>query len=271
MLSTSLRVRAEHFAQPWFQQRRAELHLIETLHRKHWEYCVISQLYAQHLRQGGRVLGFGVGQEPLPAWFASRGASVLATDQPPAQAGAWAETGQYAGGLLALQCPTICDPETFTAQVGLAYVDMTALPEPLCRGAYDLCWSACAVEHLGSIEAALQFLTRVMATLRPGGLSVHTTELQTTEFSRRLAAGGTVLFQPEDLLALHARLDAQGDQLWTLDLQAGDLPADRHVDEPPFTGDTPHLQLRVFGEVGGRRQDFVTTSVALVMERGGKA
>jgi hypothetical protein len=125
------------------------------------------------------------------------------------------------------------------------------------------------VEHLSSIEASIQAMCTMMRCLAPGGLAIHTTELQIGCYDTRLALGGTVLFQPDDLLRLQDRLAAQGDRLWPLDLAAGSLAADRHLGEPPFTGDTPHLTLRVFGEVGGRRTGFVTTSIALIASRGG--
>ena len=53
-------------------------------HRKLWEYVMICQALWERgmLRAGRRGCGFGVGQEPLPALFASLGCEVLAADAP---------------------------------------------------------------------------------------------------------------------------------------------------------------------------------------------
>ena len=55
-------------------------------HRKIWEYVMICQALWERgmLRAGRRGCGFGVGQEPLPALFASFGCEVLAADAPAA-------------------------------------------------------------------------------------------------------------------------------------------------------------------------------------------
>ena len=53
-------------------------------HRKVWEYVMVCQALWERgmLRAGRRGCGFGVGQDPLPALFASLGCEVLATDAP---------------------------------------------------------------------------------------------------------------------------------------------------------------------------------------------
>lgn len=269
MLSHSWRVRAADFAQPWFQARRQELGLPETLHRKWWEYGVIAAVYHEQVGQGGRVLGLGVGREPLPAWFAARGAEVVASNLPPERAGVWAASGQYVDHLEALDSPLLCDLGTLRERVTLLFADMTALPQAVRQGTYDLVWSACAIEHVGSLEACLRVVCDAMACLKPGGVAVHTTELQLGDLTTRLDTGGTVLLQPADLEHLRWLLAEQGDTLWPLDLDAGDTEADRTIDamlddQPSL----PHLSLRVYGLVAGQRRDFVTTSVALIGQRG---
>ena len=51
------------------------------LHRKVWEWCFIAQALQDNdlLRPGKTGLGFAVGQEPLTALFAQRGARIVAT------------------------------------------------------------------------------------------------------------------------------------------------------------------------------------------------
>ena len=49
---------------------------------------------------------------------------------------------------------------------------MNAVPD---IGRFDLIWSCCALEHLGSPEAGLKFVRHTLGLLEPGGVSVHTT------------------------------------------------------------------------------------------------
>ena len=53
-----------------------------VLHRKLWEWIFIIEALSERgmLTAGRRGLGFGVGQDPLAAIFASHGVSVVATD-----------------------------------------------------------------------------------------------------------------------------------------------------------------------------------------------
>ncbi|MFC7553839.1 methyltransferase domain-containing protein [Pseudoroseomonas wenyumeiae] len=86
---------------------------------------------------------------------------MLATDLDPAdpRAARWIGTGQHA--------PPPALP--FRA------VDMTRIPRDL-HGQFDLVWSACALEHLGSLRAGENFILEAMRCLKPGGIAIHTTE-----------------------------------------------------------------------------------------------
>ena len=87
------------------------------LHRKLWEFCYIDEaLYERGLLAPGETgLGFGVGEEPLPALFASYGCSVVATDMDSdgAQAAGWAGSHQHMGNLAAMNSRGLCDPRVF--------------------------------------------------------------------------------------------------------------------------------------------------------------
>jgi hypothetical protein len=195
---------------------------------------------------------------------------MLATAQAPIQAGAWADTAQYASSLEVLRRPAICPDEVFRQRVQLRQVDMTRLPADLAQGQFALLWSSCACEHVGSLPHSLDFLCLAMACLQPGGVAVHTTEWQIDAPDwPGLVVGGTVLFRPNDLVGLDLALGRQGDRLWPLDLTPGLLPADFDVD--PMVEDrprVPHLALRVYGLHRGQRHPFTTTSIALIMTRG---
>lgn len=252
--------RQSHFETGWFAWWCTQLGAHSGYHRKLWELVFICQALHERglLVEGSRGLGFGVGREPLSACFAARGCVITATDQ--AADGAvdtgWAGSGQHAPGKAALSRPDLCPPDVFDRSVSFRPVDMNAVPDDL-QG-YDFCWSACALEHLGSLQAGMDFIARSLETLRPGGVAVHTTELNLTSDELTLSEGGTVLYRRRDLQTLVDRLRADGHRVMPLDLDAGDGPVDRYVDIPPYRND-PHLRLSVAG--------FVTTSVGVIVQR----
>ncbi|MBV8302888.1 MAG: hypothetical protein JOZ04_01660 [Acidimicrobiia bacterium] len=134
---------------------------------------------------------------------------------------------------------------------------MTDVPDDL-RG-FDFCWSLCAMEHLGSLEAGLHFVERSLDCLRPGGVAVHTTELNLSSDVSTLDGGTTVLYRKRDLESLVAQLEAGGHKVAPLDLDPGDGVLDAYVDGPPWIDWPGRPVLRV--DVEG----FVTTSFALVI------
>ena len=169
-------------------------------HRKVWECVSASRAAAeQHgiLEPGRHAVGFGVGQEPIPAALAQAGLTVLATDLDVTEEASteWAATTQHMSDLRFLSLPDIVPDDVLERQVTTRYVDMNSVPEDL--GRFDLVWSCCALEHLGSPEAGLEFIVRTLDLLEPGGVSVHTTELELTprtetsrlRESRRLSEG----------------------------------------------------------------------------------
>lgn len=136
------------------------------LHRKQWEWCfIVKALIDQGAApEGARGLGFGVGREPITAALVNRGCRITATDLPPdGDLGVWSITGQHARALEDLDPKGRCDRAKFAAAVEFLPVDMCAIPDDLRD--YDFCWSACAFEHLGSIDAGLDFVVRSLATL----------------------------------------------------------------------------------------------------------
>lgn len=253
--------RQADFETPWFAWWAESLGEGLRYHRKLWEFVFIAQALHERgvLRMGARGLGFGVGQEPLPAYFAARGCRVTATDLDVAAAAdtGWIETAQHAAGVAPLQRPHLCPPDVLTARVDFRPADMTAIPADLTG--FDFCWSACALEHLGSIAAGLDFIEASLETLRPGGVAVHTTEFNLVSDEATVDFQGTVLFRDRDLRALAERLTARGHRVAPLDLTPGDAPLDRYLDLPPYRAE-PHLKLALEG--------FETTSVGVIVTRG---
>ncbi len=209
------------------------------------------------LEQGRRGLGFGVGVEPLTAVFADRGCRVLATDLHPEEAktAGWVASNQHALNLAMLNDRGICEQDRFVQNVSFRFIDMNEIPGDLVD--FDFTWSACSLEHLGSIAQGLKFIENSLKTLRPGGLAVHTTEFNCSSDKDTIDSGGTVLFRKRDLLALAARLTNAGHQI-ELNFNLGEQPLDRHIDVAPYSSDR-HLKLRI--------AQYVSTSFGLIIRK----
>lgn len=223
----------------WTRYWTAELRATHIIHRKIWELAYVLQTLWQlgKIAPGMRGLGLGCGEEPIPSYLASKGCLITATDLPPddQRAKEWAETTQLAT-LEKLHHPHLVDKETFRKNVTFRAMDMTAIPNDV-RG-YDFCWSICAFEHLGSIEAGAQFMENVIDTLKPGGVSVHTTEFNFANDHETIDNWPTVLFQGKHLADIARRLEAKGCRVMPLDLDVGSRPLDRFIDIPPYAHDT---------------------------------
>jgi SAM-dependent methyltransferase len=234
---------------------------VPRYHRKQWEFCYILQALARHgmLAPGMHGLGFGVGEEPLAALIAQRGAKVMATDldHTVAQALGWVATDQHAANKAALNGRNLCEPEAFERLVDFRVMDMNAVPAEL-AGQFDFCWSACALEHLGSIAQGLAFIEHSVECLAPGGVAVHTTEFNCSSNDGTLDHASTVLFRERDFQALAARLRANGHMI-ELTFDLGDMPLDRHIDIAPYSADN-HLKLQI--------ERWVTTSFGLIIRKG---
>lgn len=256
----SVGCRQEMFEQPYFAYWTDRLGHVLRYHRKLWEFVFICQVLFERriLQPGARGLGFGVGEEPLSALFASMGCKITATDMAPEAAvlAGWTDTQQYAAGKAALRNPLVCPDDKFEDNVSFEVCDMNAIPDTL--SGYDFCWSACALEHLGSIEQGLAFIERSVQCLRPGGLAVHTTELNVSSNDDTVDNMGTVLFRRRDFEALAVRLRAQGHIVAPFDFDPGPRALDRYVDMPPYLFE-PHLKLALEG--------FAATSFGIIVQR----
>jgi hypothetical protein len=271
LLSTVCRY--EHFFSDWYQRWAPRLKLdtpdldpnsaTATLQRKAWEWCAVSQALEERemLRPGRSGCGFAVGTEPLPSAFASRGVSILATDQPLAEnASAWATSNQHAASLDALYKSELIDPDTFKRNVQFKPVDMRELNLPW-REKFDFIWSSCSFEHLGSLELGMTFVLTAMELVKPGGVAVHTTEFNLSSNLDTVDEGFNVIYRRQDLERLDARLRRLSCALAQLDLYGGDHRYDIEFDYPPyFTHGRQHVKLLLDG--------YVSTSVVLIIRKG---
>ncbi len=250
---------ARQFSEPAYQYWCAEIGEAPRLHRKQWEFCFILQALARlgKLAPGMRGLGFGVGREPLAAVMADRGVEVVATDlaAESAVAKGWVATSQHAANRDALNSRRLCAAGDFERRVRFRFVDMNDIDADLTG--FDFCWSACAFEHLGSIDQGLTFLRRSVKTLKPGGVAVHTTEFNCSSNDGTLDHASTVLFRKKDFESAARQLRAEGHRV-VLNFNLGSEALDQHVDIPPYSSDR-HLKLQI--------QSWVTTSFGIIIHK----
>lgn len=248
---------ASDFSQPRFYEMCRLLAHPRQYHRKLWEWTFILHelIEAGVITEGSRGLGFGVGTEALPAVFAASGVNVVATDSP--DPGIWVDGNQHSGSVDQLLHPEVAPDAVVRRQVTHQACDMNDI-DPQLTG-FDFNWSACAFEHLGSIEQGLDFVVNAIEmTLKPGGIGVHTTELNVQSTEDTITEGGTVLFRMSDLQRLADRLTARGHHVDPILVGPPSNAIDLHVDTAPYT--PIHLRLKVAG--------YTTTSVGLVVRRG---
>jgi SAM-dependent methyltransferase len=246
------------FETPEFEFWCREIREPLRYHRKYWEYCYLLQVLATRgmIAPGRRGLGFGVGKEMTVAVLAARGVHITATDLDSITAQKeWVDSGQHAAGLADLNDKWICPSDLFSRLVDFRVEDMNAISPDL--AGYDFAWSLCALEHLGSIPNGLAFVKNSLKCLRPGGLLVHTTELNCISDDGTLDSGPVVIFRRRDFRRLAEELMAEGHHI-ELNFNLGDGDLDHFVDVEPYSA-RRHLRLSVYGHV--------TTSFGLVIQK----
>jgi SAM-dependent methyltransferase len=230
------------------------------MHRKVWEWGFICKALNEQgvLASPSKGLGFAVGEEPLSALFAARGVSVVATDLAikDARRMGWADSGQHTHGLAMLNKRNLCDPGEFRERVRFEDCDMNHI-RPEFNGRFDFVWSACALEHLGSIKLGQEFVYNAMDCLRPGGVAVHTTEYNVSSKTDTVDNEGTVIFRQCDLEPVIDALLCLGHDV-EMDWNDDEESSDKFVNVPPYSHN-PQLKL-LLGQ-------YVTTSISLVIRK----
>lgn len=226
-------------------------------HRKVWEWVfIIHKLReAGMLKHGMRGLVFGVGQEKLPALFAGLGATIVATDAPPEIGAHWSSSLEYSDSLEKLRFPEIVANEIFDQNVSYRHCDMKAIDDELTG--FDFTWSSCCFEHLGSLEAGMQFVVdSVEKTLKVGGIACHTSEFNLSSDESTVEVGETVIYRRKDMLNLVERLRSLGHEVEPFIIAPDSHFMDYYVDVPPYSLE-PHLKLQI--------GQYVATSVGIVV------
>ncbi|MDB5184903.1 MAG: hypothetical protein JWN38_711 [Candidatus Saccharibacteria bacterium] len=228
---------------------------------KFWQNAVMAEILWEHglLTDGKRGLGFGVGEERLPALFAKHGVAITATDQDftTQKAGYWSEQ-ELATGVQSLNKLNICDAEAFNKLVAYRPADMKKIPRALQKAEYDFLWSNCALGHLGSIPAGLEFIENSLKCLKPGGWAVHTTELNILSNDETVTGGSTVIFRIKDVYELQKKLTDQGYVVSPFNLMMGAQKADKRISMWPQFGND-YSKIQVMGHLA--------TQIVLIIQR----
>jgi hypothetical protein len=230
------------FNAPYFAKRVDELKESFATHRKLWEYVEMVQALDDlgMLEPGAEGLGFAVGNEPLSAYFASRGCQIVATDQGDGGRSAkyWKTDGMLCSELQNLNQRQICDQDKFSELVTYRDVDMNQIPDDLKKAQFDFTWSSCSFEHLGSLQKGL----------KPGGFAVHTTEFNCFSNDITLNEEHVVAYRKRDMEYLEGALRQSGSYLFPINYDLGTHQFDRDIDIAPYRR-SPHIKLQVDGHV----------------------
>jgi hypothetical protein len=235
----------------WAKELKQTKEFVENpIHNKFWQNAAIIESINENglLKSGTKAIGFGVGNERVPAMLAKHSIYVTATDQDPetGKQKGW-DNGQLAHGLNSLNKFGICTKAQQNKYIEYRQNDMNKIKKSF-FGKYDIVWSNCALGHLGGIPQGLNFIENSLMCLKPGGIAVHTTELNIISNERTLDSGGTVLFRAKDLEALFFRLRKKGFKCELMKMNLGSTKEDMNVSFEPYP-ENNLLKLSVLGYV----------------------
>lgn len=220
------------------------------LHSKQFQNFAILEAAAAALRNGSvspRAIGFGVGVEQIPAALGKLGFSVVATDFLDGEiAEEWKNTGQLLERVEDLNSRGILSKEDFESKIIFKNLDMNEIPKEF-QGSFDFTWSSCALGHIGGYENGLNFILQSVNLLKPGGLALHTTELDVSNEPDNVAYPNLSLYRLHDLRRVIEILREEGYKVSSLNVPSKwSGRAERFINTEPW-GDRPHLRISVFG------------------------
>ena len=242
-----------------------KMHNLPEHSRKEWEFEAITDVLDNFgmLGSGKRGVGFAVGNEPLSAYYASNGCEILATDLAAKddKSGLWTHTEQSAmSSAESLNMFGICDKDSFKRLVTYRDVDMNCVPEDIRD--YDFCWSSCAIEHIGGLEKSKAFLKNVLDVLKPGGISVHTTEINLDSNISTVTDGYSVIFRRCDIEEICRWMNENGHKMY-VDFRRGSDPMDMRLCDYRCTSeDYPDFMLNC--NIDG----YDSTSFIFIIQKG---
>lgn len=250
---------------PWCRYWLHELNIPFAYHRKNWEYAFVLQALYEHGMFGREGLGMASGREKLPSYLIKMGCKITAGDKPLAvdSENAWKKSAEYTETKKTLYFQDIIDEDVFENNFTLRYIDMNCLPQDL-FGKFDFCWSVCAIEHLGSISNGCKFIKNSLKLLKPGGISVHTTEFNLLSNNITIDNLPDFCIYTRPIIEnLKKEIEDKYDaDVLGIDFEPGAGQFDKYIDMPPFPNDLipgtdigykdafpnhPHIKLLISG------------------------
>ncbi|WP_231755942.1 MULTISPECIES: hypothetical protein [unclassified Burkholderia] len=187
--------------------------------------------------------------------------SIVATDAPAeiSEQVGWTKSLEHSSSRDQLRYPDFVSNEQFDRHVSYRTCDMTAIDKDL--AGFDFTWSSCRFEHIGPLQAGLQFvIDSVEQTLNDGGIACHTTEFNLSSNEGTLDHGPVVFYRKRDMQALVERLQDLGHEVQPFVVAPDSHYLDSYVDLPPYR-QNPHLKLLM--------ATHVVTSAGIVIRKNG--
>jgi SAM-dependent methyltransferase len=144
----------------------------EHLHRKNWEYAMLT-LFLEDLgllREDARILSVGAGHETVLFWLANRVAEVVATDI----YGEGSFQAHEADVTMLSDAPSFSPYPYRKSHLDVQHMDARELE--FADGSFDAVFSLSSIEHFGSWADIRRSSTETGRILRPGGGAFIATE-----------------------------------------------------------------------------------------------
>ena len=175
---------------------------LPKLHNKQFQQYAIMESanrITSDIGKAKKAIGFGVGVEPIPAALVKLGFDVLATDYLDGSiAEDWKRTGQLASEFQQLNQRGILTEQEFIDHLKFQNLDMNQSPKEM-HGSFDFTWSSCALGHIGGYQNGLDFILDSLNLLRPGGMAVHSTELDVSALGSIFTSPSLNFYKLDDL------------------------------------------------------------------------
>lgn len=249
---------AEQWEEDDFKRILSDLKIKRRFHRKQWEQVFVIRALekSEKLKKNKKGLGFACGTELLPSYFASKKCKITASDNfLENSSSGWVKTNQHSNCAESLFKPKYITEDDFKKYVTFKNIDMNNIPKNYFNS-FDFCWSVCAMEHIGGIKKAEEFLKNSLRCLKVGGVAVHTTEFNLSSNKDTFDLKNNAAFRHCDIIRI---LESLGDDFeYEINLTIGDHPLNFYVD---FQRNEPDKHLKI------ENRNFILTCVGLIIKK----
>jgi len=225
----------------------------ESFHRKTWEFNHIIYILKKsgYLYQKNKGLAIGAGREQILYYLAHKIEKITGIDL---------FEGNYIGGEDEPDIPK--NPKRYASFIypdtNLDVIKMDALNLEFEDNSFDFIFSASSIEHFGSKKDILKSIKEMYRVLKPGGITVITTEIKLNRLACNIP--NTKIFELNELLALFKQSDFL---LYDnkIDIRIEDYYLNNCIKLPQEALKSPHVILRFLRSI--------FTSIAIVFKKQG--